>query len=244
LIGADFLEDVLPLEHRPADVDDFFGSANARLSLIVGAQDEGAFPLSPTLEVVIHTAHPLRAGLFSVISLGGKPMTWFEVLTGFRETSPGQVRRSIAIDGDTWTSLVNGRTFTCGRLETPSLGELRHRVARSPGATGRLSVTERVADVSDLHAEGTNAGCLFQVASQFNLLEMVSPRVTPEQGVGIYENDPTQGPACAIAAGVGTIYRNYFVARTGAPGNQETGRSTVSRMSERPWAIPATGSGK
>jgi hypothetical protein len=48
------------------------------------------------------------------------------------------------------------------------------------------------------------------VASQFNLLEMTSPRVTPEQGVGIYENDPTQGPACAIAAGAGTIYRNYF----------------------------------
>lgn len=34
--------------------------------------------------------------------------------------------------------------------------------------------------------------------------------VTPERGVGIYENDPTQGPACAIACGAGTIYRNYF----------------------------------
>ncbi len=39
---------------------------------------------------------------------------------------------------------------------------------------------------------------------------MVSPDVTPEHGVGIYENDFTQGPACAIAAGAGTIYRNYF----------------------------------
>jgi len=45
---------------------------------------------------------------------------------------------------------------------------------------------------------------------QFNLLEMASPSVTPEQGVGIYEHDHTQGPACAIAAGAGTIYRNYF----------------------------------
>ncbi|MEZ6079722.1 MAG: hypothetical protein R3C56_29845 [Pirellulaceae bacterium] len=40
---------------------------------------------------------------------------------------------------------------------------------------------------------------------------MVSPSVTPEQGIAIYEDDPTQGPACAIACGAGTIYRNYFV---------------------------------
>ncbi|MCK5683507.1 hypothetical protein KAJ27_05280 [bacterium] len=53
---------------------------------------------------------------------------------------------------------------------------------------------------------------MFQVASQFNLLEMVSPGVTPEEGVGRYEHDHTQGPACAIACGVGTIYRNYFEA--------------------------------
>ena len=43
-----------------------------------------------------------------------------------------------------------------------------------------------------------------------DLLEMVSPDVTPEQGVTRYQLDPTQGPACAIAAGAATIYRNYF----------------------------------
>ncbi len=62
-----------------------------------------------------------------------------------------------------------------------------------------------------LHKDPRNAGALFQAASQFNLLEMVGPRVTPERGVGIYENDRTQGPACAIACGGGTIFRNYFV---------------------------------
>ncbi len=70
-------------------------------------------------------------------------------------------------------------------------------------------VRELIADVQQLHIKKTNAGSLFQVASQFNLLEMVSPNVTPEQGVGRYENDRTQGPACAIAAGgeqyIGTI---------------------------------------
>ena len=49
------------------------------------------------------------------------------------------------------------------------------------------------------------------MASQFNLLEMVAPHVTPEQGVARYAHDPTQGPACAISAGAGTIYRNYLV---------------------------------
>ena len=145
-------------------------------------------------------------------------MTWFEVLTGFRETSPSQVRENITVDGDRLTSLVNRKAFTCGRLETPSLGELRNRVACSRDTIGRLSVREVVANVSDLHANESNAGCLFQVASQFNLLEMVSPNVTPEHGVGIYENDFTQGPTCAIAAGAGTIYRNYFAIADGHAG--------------------------
>jgi hypothetical protein len=65
--------------------------------------------------------------------------------------------------------------------------------------------------VQNLHLNRANENAVFQVASQFNLLEMTSPRVTPECGVGIYEHDFTQGPACAIAAGAGTIYRNYFV---------------------------------
>jgi hypothetical protein len=74
-----------------------------------------------------------------------------------------------------------------------------------------LEVGEWVGDVTQLHRDPANANSVFQVASQFNLLEMVGPEVTPERGVGRYENDRTQGPACAIACGAGTIYRNYFV---------------------------------
>jgi hypothetical protein len=40
---------------------------------------------------------------------------------------------------------------------------------------------------------------------------MASPDITPERGVTCYQYDNTQGPACAIAAGAATIYRNYFV---------------------------------
>lgn len=82
-----------------------------------------------------------------------------------------------------------------------------------------------VADVQELHANEAHAGALFQVASQFNLLEMVSPAATPERGVGRYESDPTQGPAGAIAAGAGTIFRNYFVAVNG-----RTGQSTANQI--------------
>ena len=145
-------------------------------------------------------------------------MTWFDVLTGFRETSPDQVHENIAIDGNTLTSLVNRKTFVFGRLETPSLGELRKRVASSRHKIGKLSLREVIGDVKALHADESNAGSLFQVASQFNLLEMVGPDVTPEMGVGRYENDHTQGSVCAIAAGAGTIYRNYFAAVNGQVG--------------------------
>ena len=101
--------------------------------------------------------------------------------------------------------------MVCGRLETPSLGELRRRALEQSSRQGVLKVREVVGDVRQLHVGASAAGSLFQVASQFNLLEMASPSATPEMGVGIYENDHTQGPACAIAAGAGTIYRNYFV---------------------------------
>ena len=152
-------------------------------------------------------------------------MTWFETLTGFRELSPQRVRENIIFDCGVLKSCVNGRIMACGRLETPSLAELRERALSSGHRVGKLSVREVVANVQHLHVDESNAGSLFQVASQFNLLEMVSPNVTPERGVGAYEDDHTQGPACAIAAGSGTIYRNYF-----AIVNGQTGQSASNQI--------------
>ena len=116
-------------------------------------------------------------------------MNWFEKLTGLRETSPTHVRQNLTVDGATLVSLANNEHWKCGRLETPSLAELRDRVRSDDAGSGKMLVREIVADVQALHADGGNAGSMFQVASQFNLLEMVSPSVTPDQGVGIYEND-------------------------------------------------------
>ncbi len=136
-------------------------------------------------------------------------MTWFERLMGFREEGPEHVREHISVDGPWLVSRVNGRRVRWGELTTPSLGELR--AAASDAAAGPATeVREIVGDVGALHRAPEHAGALFQAASQFNLLEMTSPAVTPERGVGIYEHDHTQGPACAVACGGGTIYRNYF----------------------------------
>ena len=143
---------------------------------------------------------------------------WFETLTGFAEASPTQVREHLGVHGSELVSRVNGRRLVWGELETPSLAELRDRVRAADHEAGKTTVREVVADVQHLHADPANVGALFQVASQFNLLEMTSPGVTPESGVGIYEYDRTQGPACAIAAGGGTIYRNYFALVNGRIG--------------------------
>ncbi len=147
---------------------------------------------------------------------------WFEKLTGFRESTPDQVRSQIVVDGEKMTSQANGREMHCGRLEIPSLDELRSQLPEMERNTHRLQIEEVVADVQQLHMDPANANALFQVASQYNLLEMVSPTVTPEVGVGIYENDRTQGPACAVACGAGTIYRNYFVPVNGKIGQTAT----------------------
>ncbi len=136
---------------------------------------------------------------------------WFTKLTGFAESSPDEVRRHVSVQSSRLTSQVNGESYECGWLEILSLQELRERVAAVGQSDRVLQVAELVGNAKALHGDPANAGALFQVASQFNLLEMISPSVTPERGIGIYESDPTQGPACAIACGAGTIYRNYFV---------------------------------
>lgn len=152
-------------------------------------------------------------------------MTWFEMLTGFSETSASDIHKKISLDGANMTSRANGKKMTWGSLETPSLGELRARVAAGEKVRGAIAVREMVADVRDLHTDIANANALFQVASQFNLLEMICPTRAPEDGIGIYENDHTQGPACAIACGAGTIYRNYFV-----PVNGQIGQSRANQI--------------
>ena len=138
-------------------------------------------------------------------------MDWFERLTGFREGAYAATQDKLKVEEGQLKSLVNGKSYGVGQLELVPLTSLRERVNAAEVPSGRMKVSVVRGNVRAMHQLPENAGALFQVASQFNLLEMVSPAVTPEHGVTRYQHDPTQGPACAIAAGAATIYRNYFV---------------------------------
>ncbi|ARN76830.1 hypothetical protein BST97_01790 [Nonlabens spongiae] len=143
---------------------------------------------------------------------------WFEQLTGFKENSPEYVRSNLKIEGNDFISLGNSQRFSFGKLEILTLEELKSRSRDISDFHSEIQVEEVVTDVQELHCKVENSNALFQAASQFNLLEMVSPEVTPEQGIDRYEFDLTQGPACAIACGAGTIFRNYFVEVNGQIG--------------------------
>jgi len=147
---------------------------------------------------------------------------WFEKLLGFKENNPEQVRDNIEIVDNKLISKINNSEFIFGKLETPSLEELRSQSNIIEKYRSQIKVSEVVGNIQTFHKDVSNNNSVIQVASQFNLLEMVSPNRTPEDGVGIYEYDATQGPACAIACGAGTIYRNYFANVNGQIGQTST----------------------
>ena len=151
-------------------------------------------------------------------------MDWFEKLTGFQEGAYDETRNKLEVREGRLLSRVNGRRYGIGNLELLSLAQLRASVAGVP-RDGKLRVSNVSGDVRVLHRDPANRRSLFQVASQFNLLEMTSYSVSPEDGVTRYSGDPTQGPACAIAAGAATIYRNYFV-----PVGEQRGQTTERQL--------------
>lgn len=150
---------------------------------------------------------------------------WFERLTGFKEGPYEWTRNQMTVREEVLRSAANGQSFQIGRFEMVSLAELRARSVVRPQSEPRSRISVVVGDVRRMHAMPGNENALFQVASQFNALEMVGPDVSPEDGVTRYELDRTQGPACAIAAGAATIYRNYFV-----PNGDQTGQTTARQI--------------
>lgn len=105
---------------------------------------------------------------------------------------------------------INGRIFHVGPFSTPTVGQLFDAAASS--RRHLLSVTSLVGETRALHLDPANEGAVFQVASQFNCLEMISPRSTPDDGITIYARDHTQGPASAMACPAALFVRNYAIA--------------------------------
>ncbi|HMN92726.1 MAG TPA: hypothetical protein PKC60_05790 [Hydrogenophaga sp.] len=141
---------------------------------------------------------------------------WFERITGFTEGPYAWTQDMLVAEEDCLVSRQDGTRHRFGRFELVSLKDLR---ALSADCTpGPMRVRTVVGDARALHAEPAHARACFQVASQFNALEMVAPEITPEHGVTRYAMDRTQGPACALAAGAGTIWRNYLMPLPGRQG--------------------------
>ena len=154
---------------------------------------------------------------------------WFEKLFGFVERESGDVSGEFRVTGSTnilkptnvtLTSKRNGESFKAGKFSVKSLKDLRGRTRSKIGKNSKNCVSHIViGDVLDMHHKHPNA--VFQVASQFNCLEMANPNLSPEDGVTIYKNDNTQGPACAIACAPGTVVRNYFLQFPGSQKGQQ-----------------------
>lgn len=150
---------------------------------------------------------------------GSTSTAWFKDLFGFDETSSFSSNQAkFRMEGDELVCETSAfpRQYV-GQWETPSLAELRERMAAASaaasGADKPLSFEHLATPVGvqSLIMDPQYAGAVFQAASQFNALEMTGPGVSPRQGVAIYANDPTQGPKCALSCPAATIFRNYLV---------------------------------
>ena len=136
-------------------------------------------------------------------------MDWFQRITGFKEEGYQATQRRLIVDGEHLVSQADGSRHRIGRFEVVTLRELRARFGQVAGS--RNTVRCQSGESRAMHSDTAMRRATFQVASQFNALEMIGPDITPEHGVTRYIQDRTQGPACAIAAGAATIWRNYFV---------------------------------
>lgn len=151
-------------------------------------------------------------------------MDWFEQLTGFKERSYAETQKDLVFEGNSLFCPAVNKHYDLGEFEIPSLLELRQRVTELyppeniQFEASKITQQSVRADAYKLHGAAEAKGAVIQVASQFNLLEMISPNMSPEDGVTRYQHDPTQGPACAMATGPATIFRNYGIMIDGKQG--------------------------
>ena len=141
-------------------------------------------------------------------------INWFETIFGFVETDKN-INKMFKLDTSnkeriSLYSKSNNTTFEVGSFECISLNKLRKITQCYKSVTFRMPIVNHIITNDIFKDHYKNPGALFQVASQFNCLEMVNPNNIPEYGITIYKYDRTQGPSCAIACAAATLYRNYF----------------------------------
>ncbi len=106
---------------------------------------------------------------------------WFKSLFGFKEAGYALTQAQFAVAGPELVCHATNERFYMGEFSTPSLAELRQRVAALPGAATVSPQVPRLqllfgllpdGGVGDLFYQPENAGATFQAASQFNTLGM------------------------------------------------------------------------
>jgi hypothetical protein len=128
---------------------------------------------------------------------------WFSKAFGFLESS------NYSDDQTKIIKLFNGNTVN--GIDIGNFKLVNGHMAQTKNSSGgKVTLSNISGDVTDLHKDPNNDGATFQVASQFNCLEMSGPNVTPEDGITRYKDDHTQGPACAICTPAGLAYREYL----------------------------------
>ncbi|KAJ9466948.1 hypothetical protein DIPPA_24487 [Diplonema papillatum] len=153
--------------------------------------------------------------------------SWFTRAFGVAEADLVAKVQSGEVPWDASKKKLNGRHVGDWSFET--LDTMRRRgieaAATVFGSGGKGLVNGKAVlkfdhvkgDAQQLHLERPN--CMFQVASQFNCLEFISPASTPENGITDYSWDHTQGPVCAIQCPAAAFFRNYLVPmKDGIPG--------------------------
>jgi hypothetical protein len=142
---------------------------------------------------------------------------WFKAIFNFDETTDWDATfDNFSMENDyLLCNIANQDKFKrqfVGLFECLSLAQLKDKLdIEKITIKEGLSFNHIIANVTELHYNPVNTGAVFQAASQFNCLEMFNEYFTPKDGVAIYELDPTQGPACALACPAALVYRNYLV---------------------------------
>ena len=182
------------------------------------------------------------------------PSGWFKNVFGFDENAANfatthkasfDVKKS-ASDKDHILMTVNKRKdIDIGVFRYRSVEELLKVASNNPSAMSvfgfdstrnNLKYYIMTSTSRAIHINPSYHDSIFQVASQFNALEMVNSRITPQQGITNYVHDDTQGPECAIMCPFGTLYRNYFCMPNASTNKQPEDKSVNGNPQTGPEA--------
>ena len=152
--------------------------------------------------------------------------TWFKTYFGGNENQTpikkgdfkayeiiNNVENSL-IDLENISFKINDKSFAVGDFSCLPLPALKEKTQKLGAYNNSSKLTYQYipGDISDIiHRITENDIVVVQAASQFNLLEMRAPEITPAKGITGYIQDNTQGPRVALSSPAGTLFRNYAV---------------------------------